>query len=518
MDETQRTNADHDTQELARSPQSQQQRSPSQSPSEVSRVSKRSRSAGAKRPSRRALLFRWLIVLLVVTAALSAARYGLRFYQVTSHAQDARLPSEPRRSWNEIDDAASDGWDTEHFHMEVKKQLKTLGKLLAHPAEIDTNGVANLITNDFACGPLWPRDTSIVFEDEHLKIERGLMSPSMADRPDRLGDQRRPAEAELPYRGADGLVHALREVVRPFGGASDVRFEFKVFRVHSSPEAEATRQYFSMSGRTDLGSMEQHATWDIHWAQGPDGVLPRIRWIRVVEFEHSENRQAGGVMFSDCTQSALGSNASYQEQFLRGMNHWCERIQDPRYFAVLGNPGLAVGDVNGDGLDDLYVCQEAGLPNRLFIQQPDGTARDESASWGVDWLESSRSALLVDLDNDSDQDLVVAILGGVVMAENDGQGRFRLRNVLATMDETMSLSAVDYDVDGRLDIYVCVYGSNEVLVSSDTVALPGADAAFLVTLSKAFSRVSELFETLRSLIARQPFATWATSPTGSKGL
>ena len=127
---------------------------------------------------------------------------------------------------------------------------------------------------------------------------------------------------------------------------------------------------------------------------------------------------------------------------------------------MMTNPGVAIGDVNGDGLDDLYVCQETGLPNRLFIQNPDGTASDQSASWGVDWLHSSRSALLIDLDNDSDQDLVVAILGGVVIAENDGEGRFHLRDVLKTSEDTMSLSAVDYDMDGRLDIYVCVYYKN----------------------------------------------------------
>ena len=147
---------------------------------------------------------------------------------------------------------------------------------------------------------------------------------------------------------------------------------------------------------------------------------------------------------------------------------------------LFGNPGIAVGDVNGDGLDDLYVCQEAGLPNRLFIQNRDGSARDQSASWGVDWLESSRSALLVDLDNDGDQDLVVAILGGVVVAENDGQGRFQLRDVLPTNDDTMSLSAVDYDMDGRLDLYVCAYDRNRHLGSLDDVALPGAAPGFVV--------------------------------------
>ena len=226
--------------------------------------------------------------------------------------------------------------------------------------------------------------------------------------------------------------------------------------------------------------MEQHATWNVGWIPGVDGAKPRMRWLRVEEFEQTESRQSHGALFADCTASVLSGNPSYANQFLRGMNHWLERIQDHSQFVLLGNPGMTVGDVNGDGLDDLYVCQETGLPNRLFIQNPDGTTREESASWGVDWLTSSRSALLVDLDNDSDQDLVVAIRGGVLLAENDGQGRFHIRDVLETDDDTMSLSAVDYDMDGRLDIYVCCNNNEGRLDDNDPAALAGASQNFVI--------------------------------------
>ena len=94
------------------------------------------------------------------------------------------------------------------------------------------------------------------------------------------------------------------------------------------------------------------------------------------------------------------------------MNHWLQRTQERRH--LLGSPGVAIGDVNGDGLEDLYLCQELGLPNLLFLQNPDGTLDDVSAAWGIDWLQHSRSALLVDLDNDKDQDLVVGFFGGLL--------------------------------------------------------------------------------------------------------
>jgi hypothetical protein len=184
-------------------------------------------------------------------------------------------------------------------------------------------------------------------------------------------------------------------------------------------------------------------------------------------------------MFSDCTDSALEANESYHQQLLYGMNHWLERIQDLQYGYLLGNPGIALGDVNGDGLNDLYLCQEEGLPNLLFVQQADGTVRDMSRSAGVDWLEGSRSALLVDLDNDSDQDLAVATIGGIVVASNDGTGRFKPEGLLPTSDDIMSLSAADYDRDGRLDLYACAYFRNALDNDTRTRSMGIAGAGFV---------------------------------------
>ena len=126
--------------------------------------------------------------------------------------------------------------------------------------------------------------------------------------------------------------------------------------------------------------------------------------------------------------------------------------------SLFGHHGLAVGDVNGDGLEDLYACEAGGLPNRLYVQNADGTATEMSAAAGVDWLEWTPSALLIDLDNDGDQDLVAATRELLLLAENDGSGRFalrrRMRHVVAS---PASLAAADYDADGDLDLYVCGY-------------------------------------------------------------
>ncbi len=372
-----------------------------------------------------------------------------------------------REAWR--DDPNQDGWDTEAFSLRAKKQLDAIGKVLIRGEEPDAAGLAALIEKDFECAPLLPEELRTVFEDKFFTI-------------DRLPSEDASPPAAKSFKGAGGFSEALQMAAAPFLDATGLRFEFKIFDVKRSPDEVRTRQYLSLFGQRKGRPLEQHATWEIRWKPGDESAPPRLRSIEVVDFEQSAGRQTTGVLYSDCTQSVLGGNEGYAGQFLRGMNHWFDRIQvqDTRYFSLLGNPGLAVGDVNGDGLDDLYVCQESALPNRLFIQSPDGSAREVSTEWGVDWLETSRSALLVDLDNDGDQDLAVAILGGLAIAENDGQGRFHLREVLSTDMDTMSLSAADYDRDGRLDLYVCVYYAKLALESTDSTPLPGAAAGFVV--------------------------------------
>ena len=109
--------------------------------------------------------------------------------------------------------------------------------------------------------------------------------------------------------------------------------------------------------------------------------------------------------------------------------------------------------MNGDGLEDLYVCDGGSLPNQLYLQQPDGTAKEVALDWGVAWLEDSRSALLVDLDNDGDQDLVVATIAMIAFAENLNNQAFKLRGGFPGAPYPFSLSAADFDLDGDLDIY-----------------------------------------------------------------
>ncbi len=342
-----------------------------------------------------------------------------------------------------LDDPKADGWPTEALAEEAKQQLKGLGKLILNPEKLTPESLGEFATDDISFHALEARNAEPVFSDSSLQVVR-------------IDDQ--PAGAK--QKGLSKLESALRNLGNPLQGGSDLRFAPKVFRVQMDEGSFTTQQYIALSGITEDGVIEKHATWRTRWIKKDDESPPLLTSIEVSKIEQVNTNSSGRTLFSDCTRSVLGSTDSFESQISRGYGHWLRRTQDTQYFFWLGNPGVALGDVDGDGLDDLYLCQEDGLPNLLYVQNTDGTLRDLSQEAGVNWLEGSRSALLIDLDNDGDQDLAVAIMGGIVLASNQGNGTFEYQTLLPTADDLMSMSAADYNDDGLLDLYVCTYYQN----------------------------------------------------------
>lgn len=157
-------------------------------------------------------------------------------------------------------------------------------------------------------------------------------------------------------------------------------------------------------------------------------------------------------LFSDYTYSILSNSGCLREQLIYGVDQWAAKLPG---IDTEGNLGLSVGDVNNDGRDDIYVCQPQGVSNRLLIQRRDGTAVDESEKYGVNLLDGSRSSLLVDLDNDGDQDLVVATKSELVLFSNFDNSHYEMIEKLDRCCDGLSLSAADYDNDGDLDLFLC---------------------------------------------------------------
>jgi len=424
------------------------------------------RAAGAV--SRRGAVRVWALLLLMVFVGLSVAAVLLVSGRdprdrVTPSGTDAtRTPprdSEPRPASLVAHKPsrrlagilarrhpAADDWNTEVLWKSANDQLKELAKRFGHGFGVDSQSLTDMASDEFACGALRPPQLVTIFDDGDLSVTRARPSDG------------RPANDPAAHTGLSGLVHAMRQMLEPMAESGDVHMKFKIVQVERSDDKVKTQAYFLADGRGPSGIVQQNAVWDIAWDTSRSDRPLRIRAIRVSAFEEVTRRAAASPLLVDCTGAVLGANPSFRQQLMKGTNTWRARLQQTLGVDVLGHQGMALGDVNGDALEDLYICQPGGVPNRLYVQRPDGTAVDRSAEAGVDILDRSRSALWVDLDNDGDQDLVIATDASLLVMANDGTAMFSDAAVVETGTST-SLSAADYDADGDLDLYVCGYSA-----------------------------------------------------------
>jgi hypothetical protein len=253
-------------------------------------------------------------------------------------------------------------------------------------------------------------------------------------------------------------------------GAGPLDLAFKVVDIQLSANVQ-TEVLVETSGMQPDATIQQSARWHCTWTRQTSDEALRLESITASQFEELRLATAGSRLFRDKTTAAFGDSEVLRDQFQRGMGFWHANL-DLAFGFDHGMQGFAIGDINGDGLDDLYVCQPAGLVNRCFVRESTGRLRDVTTSCGADWLDVSRAALLLDLDNDGDQDLAVTIDNSVAVHANDGSGRFELAGRIPTEADLYSLCAADYDADGDLDIYACGYTRHGQLAVGDTFANP----------------------------------------------
>lgn len=147
-------------------------------------------------------------------------------------------------------------------------------------------------------------------------------------------------------------------------------------------------------------------------------------------------------------------------------NDFKRQLLLPKMYSYSG-PRMAKGDVNQDGLEDIYVCGARRQPGALFLQQEDGSFREKKNSgFERDKQHQDEAATLFDADGDGDLDLYV-VSGGYLFAENDtllqdrlyiNDGRANFRRIAEALPrESLSGSCVvpfDFDNDSDLDLFV----------------------------------------------------------------
>jgi Flp pilus assembly protein TadD len=166
--------------------------------------------------------------------------------------------------------------------------------------------------------------------------------------------------------------------------------------------------------------------------------------------------------FRDVTEHLFGDLASFRDQLIPGNPYWRSRLDSACGIDVYGNQGIAVADIDNDGMDEIYVCQPGGLPNRLYKIRPDGTAEDITEHSGLGVLDETTRALFADFSNEGRQDAVVLRSSGPLLFVNRGGGIFEEQRDAFHFKTTpqgsfTGMAAADFDRDGRLDLYLCCY-------------------------------------------------------------
>jgi tetratricopeptide (TPR) repeat protein len=263
----------------------------------------------------------------------------------------------------------------------------------------------------------------------------------------------------------DAFLQELRSGLTIFSKILTAEFQVTSIDAASQPSAalspgqlQTRIRYELVATGHDLYREQRVGYWQLTWEQSESGEFRVRNWQTLDETQSRSNAPA----YVDIAASALDGNASYSSQLLRGTDYWRTVLDGACGIDVYGHNGVSIGDIDGDGFDDLYVCQPGGLPNRLYRNRRDGTFEDITEASGVGVIENTACALFVDVDNDGRQDLIVVRATGPMLFLNEGGGKFRQKAdafqfAKPPLGTFTGAAVADYDRDGWLDIYFCLY-------------------------------------------------------------
>ena len=234
--------------------------------------------------------------------------------------------------------------------------------------------------------------------------------------------------------------------------------EFKIISTGRSAASGSARVAVrvELGGETSEGRLlSKLGAMDMSWAETPAGW--KLLNSRRGAFREASAERNG---FTEITDDVFGGIDALRKQLDLGLDHWRDTLDAALGVSIYGHQGVSLGDFDGDGLDDLYVSQPSGLPNRLLKNNGNGTFSDVTRQAGLDVLDETSMALFGDLDSDGDQD-VILIGAAPLLFRNDG-GRFRFDDDALDIGQDRAAmftgaALADYDLDGDLDLYVCAY-------------------------------------------------------------
>ena len=235
-------------------------------------------------------------------------------------------------------------------------------------------------------------------------------------------------------------------------------------------EITGARGYMSQSediAHFGLGDVEMVDRVEVEWADGQFSVIKNVTANQRILVEKErlnttppEREEKLDPIFTDITKK-VGLNFRHKEN---SHDDFEKEVLLPHKMSEFG-PKLAVGDVNGDGLEDFYIGGSVGESGAIFIQSSDGKfERRDSQALEMDKGHEDAGAVFFDADKDGDLDLFVSSGGnefekGSIQLKdrlyiNNGKGRLSKSSLPDYRISSGDVLPNDFDNDGDLDLYI----------------------------------------------------------------
>ncbi len=209
---------------------------------------------------------------------------------------------------------------------------------------------------------------------------------------------------------------------------------------------------------------------EVDWPDGSRSVWNNIAANQRLVLEHEKAGPAAPLAASpEPAQYFKDISAESGLDFEQRENRYVDFKQEPLIPWQLSKQGprLAVSDVNGDGLDDVFAGGASGFSGCLFLQtKPGQFSRATSQPWKADSLCEDLQSVFFDADQDGDPDLLVLSGGNELHGEatawqdrlylNNGRGVFtKARGMLPVLSSSKGCVAItDYNRDGLPDLFI----------------------------------------------------------------